>query len=172
MSELVAVSSPASGREMVERYRSARTTFFPRRPVARPRIPPPEPIVPTIVYAFPIEIARPARLDLIEEARQIAALAGKRVRVLEITRACAEHFNIHLRDLLSHRRSRWIVRPRQIVMYLSKEMTTRSLPEIGRLMHGRDHTTVLHGYRKIASLIEAGDPIAADVEAIRARLLA
>ena len=60
-----------------------------------------------------------------------------------------KHFGVNRGDLLSSRRNRSIVRPRQIGMYLAKSLTARSLPEIGRRFGGRDHTTVLHAIRKI-----------------------
>ena len=170
MSQMVAVSSPASGREMLERAAMLRRSFFPQRFAPRP--PRRVRIEPVIVYAAPVEISSPPAIDLAREAREIAALIGKRVRVIDIICAAAEHFDLRKIDLLASRRTRRISRPRQIVMFLSKEMTTRSLPEIGRLLGGKDHTTILHGWRKVASLIAAGDPIASDVEAIRARLLA
>lgn len=73
----------------------------------------------------------------------------KRVRVEDIQRIVARHFNVPRSDLLSNRRTRTIVRPRQVAMYLAKVLTPRSLPEIGRRFGGRDHTTVLHAVRKI-----------------------
>jgi len=91
--------------------------------------------------------------------------------VASIIAAVCSHFWITRKELLSARRTRTIVRPRQVAMFLAKEMTPRSLPEIGRRFGNRDHTTVLHACRKIASLIAADDPLAADVEAIRKVLL-
>ena len=73
----------------------------------------------------------------------------KRVRVEDIQRIVARHFNVPRSDLLSNRRTRTIVRPRQVAMYLAKTLTPRSLPEIGSRFGGRDHTTVLHAVRKI-----------------------
>lgn len=73
----------------------------------------------------------------------------RRVRVEDIQRIVARHFNVPRSDLLSNRRTRTIVRPRQVAMYLAKTLTPRSLPEIGRRFGGRDHTTVLHAVRKI-----------------------
>jgi chromosomal replication initiator protein len=73
----------------------------------------------------------------------------KRVRVEDIQRIVSRHFNVPRSDLLSNRRTRTIVRPRQVAMYLAKTLTPRSLPEIGRRFGGRDHTTVLHAVRKI-----------------------
>ncbi|MDC9701605.1 MAG: chromosomal replication initiator protein DnaA [Alphaproteobacteria bacterium] len=76
----------------------------------------------------------------------------KRVRIEQIQRVVAKHFNISRQELISSRRSRAIVYPRQICMYLAKTMTDRSLPEIGRRFGGRDHTTVLHAIRKIENM--------------------
>ena len=67
-------------------------------------------------------------------------------------------------DMLSARRSRAVARPRQIAMYLSKQLTTRSLPEIGRKFGGRDHTTVIHAVRKVESLRESDPSIEEDVD--------
>jgi chromosomal replication initiator protein len=83
----------------------------------------------------------------------IRAREPKRVRVEEILKLVSAHFNVTRADLLSARRTASVVRPRQIAMYLSKTLTLRSLPEIGRRFGGRDHTTVLHAVRKIEGLI-------------------
>lgn len=73
----------------------------------------------------------------------------KRIRIEDILKFVSRHYNVTRTDILSARRTRTIVRPRQIAMYLAKTMTPRSLPEIGRRFGGRDHTTVLHAVRKI-----------------------
>ena len=72
--------------------------------------------------------------------------------VEEIQKKVAEYFNIKFNDMVSVRRSRVVARPRQIAMYLSKSCTEKSLPEIGRLFGGRDHTTVIHAVKKIEEL--------------------
>ncbi|MBN9033185.1 MAG: chromosomal replication initiator protein DnaA [Rhizobiales bacterium] len=87
----------------------------------------------------------------------LAHLVGsepKRVRIEDIQRVVARHYNVSRQELVSNRRTRVIVKPRQIAMYLSKTLTPRSFPEIGRRFGGRDHTTVLHAVRKIEDLIE------------------
>jgi chromosomal replication initiator protein len=94
-----------------------------------------------------LESAETAIRDLIR------AREPKRVRVEEILKLVSAHFNVTRADLLSSRRTASVVRPRQIAMYLSKTLTLRSLPEIGRRFGGRDHTTVLHAVRKIEGLI-------------------
>ena len=88
-----------------------------------------------------------------------------------ILSAVATYYGVATFELLSHRRSAQIVKPRHIAMYLCKELTGRSLPFIGQRMSGRDHTTIMHGVRKIARLVEAGDPeITSDVWELRRRL--
>ena len=94
----------------------------------------------------------------------------KRVRIEEIQRIVARHYNVSRSDLLSSRRTANVVRPRQIAMYLAKTLTLRSLPEIGRRFGGRDHTTVLHAVRKIESLIGMDNALAAEIEALKNQL--
>lgn len=111
----------------------------------------------------------------VDEVRAVlgAALRGgpeRRITVDEIQKTVAEHFNMKQVDLLSERRTRSVARPRQIAMYLCKQHTTRSYPDIGRRFGGRDHTTVLHGVRKIDELIAKDDQIARDVEALTRKL--
>ncbi len=77
----------------------------------------------------------------------------------DVLRTISGHFNVTKQDILSSRRHKTIVYPRQIGMYLAKVLTTRSLPEIGRKFGGRDHTTVLHAVRKIEKLIETNPSI-------------
>jgi chromosomal replication initiator protein len=77
----------------------------------------------------------------------------RRVTIDEIQRRVAEHFNIKLAEMTSSRRARMVARPRQVAMYLAKQLTSRSLPEIGRKFGGRDHTTVIHATSKIARMI-------------------
>ena len=102
-----------------------------------------------------------------------SALRGgpeRRITVDEIQKTVAEHFNMKQADLLSERRTRAVARPRQIAMWLCKQHTTRSYPDIGRRFGGRDHTTVLHGVRKIEELMPQDDQIARDVEALTRKL--
>ncbi|MDB5452601.1 MAG: chromosomal replication initiator protein DnaA [Caulobacteraceae bacterium] len=94
----------------------------------------------------------------------------RRVTIDEIQKATAEHFALKQADLISERRNRAIARPRQAAMWLAKQLTTRSLPDIGRRFGGRDHTTVLHAVRRIEEL-KAGDPqLARDLEALVRKL--
>ncbi|TYR29762.1 chromosomal replication initiator protein DnaA [Mesorhizobium microcysteis] len=95
----------------------------------------------------------------------------KRVRIEDIQRIVARHYNVSKTELLSNRRTRTIVKPRQVAMYLAKVMTPRSLPEIGRRFGGRDHTTVLHAVRKIEGLSGADNTMAQEIELLK-RLIA
>jgi chromosomal replication initiator protein len=88
----------------------------------------------------------------------------RRLTMEEIQKRVAEHFKIRVSDMSSARRSRVVARPRQVAMYLSKQLTSRSLPEIGRAFGGRDHTTVMHAVRKIEELVKLDSAFAEDVE--------
>jgi len=94
----------------------------------------------------------------------------RRVTIEEIQKRVAEHFNIRLTDMYSARRARAVARPRQVAMYLSKQLTARSLPEIGRKFGGRDHTTVMHAVKKVEELRQTDAGFAEDVDLLR-RLL-
>ncbi len=94
----------------------------------------------------------------------------RRITIEEIQKCVAEHFNIRLADMHSARRSRAVARPRQVAMYLCKQLTARSLPEIGRKFGGRDHTTVMHAVRKVDELLESDSAMAEDVELLRRML--
>ncbi|WP_455478809.1 chromosomal replication initiator protein DnaA [Bartonella sp. B10] len=91
----------------------------------------------------------------------------KRIRIEEIQRAVARHYNVSKQDLLSNRRTRTVVKPRQVAMYLAKILTPRSLPEIGRRFGGRDHTTVLHAVRKIEDLVCDDQTLAKELELLK-----
>jgi len=99
---------------------------------------------------------RPINLDFAKEAlRDLLALQARLVSIENIQKTVADYFKIRVTDLLSKRRSRSIARPRQFAMALAKELTNHSLPEIGDAFGGRDHTTVLHGCRRIVALRES-----------------
>ena len=92
-------------------------------------------------------------IDLIRESlKDLLALQDKLVTIHNIQRVVADQYKLKISDLLSKRRSRSIARPRQVAMYLAKELTNHSLPEIGDAFGGRDHTTVLHACRKVREL--------------------
>jgi chromosomal replication initiator protein len=94
----------------------------------------------------------------------------KRVTVDDIQKATAEHFGLKQADLISERRNRAIARPRQAAMWLAKQLTTRSLPDIGRRFGGRDHTTVLHAVRRIDELRAADAQLSRDLETLTRKL--
>ncbi len=94
----------------------------------------------------------------------------KRVTVDDIQKATAEHFGMKQADLISERRNRAIARPRQAAMWLAKQLTTRSLPDIGRRFGGRDHTTVLHAVRRIDELRAADAQLSRDLETLTRKL--
>lgn len=105
----------------------------------------------------------PITLDLAKDAlRDLIALQNRTVTIENIQKTVAEYYKIRSSDLLSSRRSRSITRPRQLAMALSKELTNHSLPEIGEAFGGRDHTTILHGCRKIAELRDSDAKISED----------
>ncbi|EDQ35551.1 chromosomal replication initiator protein DnaA [Hoeflea phototrophica DFL-43] len=91
----------------------------------------------------------------------------KRVRIEDIQRVVSRHYNVTRQELVSDRRTRVIVKPRQIAMYLAKTMTPRSFPEIGRRFGGRDHTTVLHAVRKIEELINGDTKLGHEIELLK-----
>ena len=94
----------------------------------------------------------------------------RRISIDEIQRRVAEHYKIRLSDMASPRRARAVARPRQVAMYLAKQLTSRSLPEIGKKFGDRDHTTVMHAVKRVAELMTRDAAFAEDVEVLR-RLL-
>ncbi len=94
----------------------------------------------------------------------------KKVKIEDIQRLVANHYNVSRADILSSRRTATVVRPRQIAMYLSKMLTLRSLPEIGRRFGGRDHTTVLHAVRKIDGLVSRDTSLAGEIDHLKRML--
>jgi len=102
-------------------------------------------------------------IDQVKQAlRDLFAIQERHVSIESIQRTIAEYYKVKISDLLSKRRSRSIARPRQMAMYLAKEHTNHSLPEIGDAFGGRDHTTVMHACRKIAELKESSADVAED----------
>jgi chromosomal replication initiator protein len=94
----------------------------------------------------------------------------RRVTVDDIQKAASEHFGLKQADLISQTRTRAVARPRQAAMWLTKQLTTRSLPDIGRRFGGRDHTTVLHAVRRIEALRAADPQLARDLEVLVRKL--
>jgi len=114
---------------------------------------------------------RPMTVAMCQEVLQDLLRAGeRRVSIDEIQRAVVEHFGLKMSDMASPRRARAVARPRQIAMYLCKQLTTRSLPEIGRKFGGRDHTTVMHAVRTIERLRQEDPQVREDVETLLRRL--
>lgn len=117
------------------------------------------------LYAFASLVGRVIDLDLVQEClSDILRTSEKRLSIEEIQRKVAEHYNVRLSDMIGPKRVRTIARPRQVAMYLCKQLTSRSLPEIGRRFGGRDHTTIMHGIRKIDELMIADNQMADDVK--------
>ncbi len=105
-----------------------------------------------------------------EVLHDILRAHDRRVTIDEIQRKVAEHYNIRLTDMSSARRARSVARPRQVAMFLAKQLTGRSLPEIGRKFGNRDHTTVIHAVGRVGELMERDASFAEDVELLRRML--
>ncbi|MBS0471125.1 MAG: chromosomal replication initiator protein DnaA [Proteobacteria bacterium] len=101
---------------------------------------------------------KPVTLETIEDVVGLRSAPGAKTSIEDIQRKTAEFYKLDVRDFHSPQRARRVARPRQVAMYLSRKLTTRSLPEIGRRFGGRDHTTVLHACRRIEALCEE-DPL-------------
>ena len=114
--------------------------------------------------AMTVESAEAAIRDLVRTREP------RKVKIEDIQKLVATHFNVSRADILSSRRSASVVKPRQIAMYLAKVLTLRSLPEIGRRFGGRDHTTVLHAVRKIEGAVNADATLKDDVELLKRML--
>ncbi|TAN76308.1 MAG: chromosomal replication initiator protein DnaA [Magnetospirillum sp.] len=116
-------------------------------------------------------VGRAITLETTQEVLQdLLRASDRRITIEEIQKKVAEHFTIKLAEMSSARRSRQVARPRQIAMYLAKQLTSRSLPEIGRKFGGRDHTTVMHAVKKVEELKDSDQNFAEDVELLRRML--
>ena len=125
----------------------------------------------TRLIAHATLVGRPVTLESGQELlKDLLRANDRRVTIEEIQRRVAEHFNIKLADMQSPRRARQVARPRQIAMYLAKQLTTRSLPEIGRKFGGRDHTTVMHAVKKVEELSAGDMSFAEDVDLLKRML--
>lgn len=125
----------------------------------------------TRLFAFASLVGREITLDLAQDClADILRSSDRKLTIEEIQRKVAEHYNIRLSDMIGPKRLRTIARPRQVAMYLAKQLTPRSLPEIGRRFGGRDHTTIMHGVRKIEELMATDSQLADDLQLLR-RLL-
>ena len=123
------------------------------------------------LIAYASLVGRDITLETAQEVlHDLLRANDRRITIEEIQKRVAEHYNIKLSEMHSARRSRAIARPRQVAMYLAKQLTTRSLPEIGRKFGGRDHTTVMHAVKKIDELRSSDSGFAEDVELLRRML--
>ena len=123
------------------------------------------------VVAYASLVGRPITLEMSQDVlRDLLRCNDRKVTIEEIQRRVAEYYNVRLADMLSARRARAVARPRQVAMWLSKQLTTRSLPEIGRKFGGRDHTTVIHAVRKIDELRQADSGMDEDVDLLKRML--
>jgi chromosomal replication initiator protein len=116
-------------------------------------------------------VGREVTLELARDCLgDVLRASDRKVSIEEIQRKVAEHYHIRLADLIGPKRLRSFARPRQVAMYLAKTMTSRSLPDIGRRFGGRDHTTIMHGVKRIEELKVADSQIADDLEMLRRAL--
>lgn len=125
----------------------------------------------TRVIAHSTLVGREITLDTTQEVlRDLLRANDRRVTIDEIQKKVAEYYSIRISDIHSPRRARNVARPRQVAMYLCKQLTSRSLPEIGRKFGGRDHTTVLHAVKKIEELMATEKSMCEDIELLRRTL--
>jgi chromosomal replication initiator protein len=125
----------------------------------------------TRLFAFASLVGREITLDLTQDClSDILRASDRKVTIEEIQRRVGEHYNVRLSDIVGPKRLRTIARPRQIAMYLAKQLTPRSLPEIGRRFGGRDHTTIMHGIRKIEELMATDSQLSDDLQLLRRQL--
>ncbi len=123
------------------------------------------------LFAFASLVGREVDLDLTQDClADVLRASERKITVEEIQRKVSDYYNIRLSDIIGPKRVRSFARPRQVAMYLCKQLTSRSLPEIGRRFGGRDHTTVMHGVRRIEELKQTDGQIAEDVEMLRRAL--
>ena len=125
----------------------------------------------TRLFAFASLVGREITMELAQDClADILRASDRKLTIEEIQRKVAEHYNIRLSDMIGPKRLRNIARPRQVAMYLAKQLTPRSLPEIGRRFGGRDHTTIMHGVRKIEELMAMDSQLNDDLNLLK-RLL-
>jgi chromosomal replication initiator protein len=125
----------------------------------------------TRLFAFASLVGREINLELVQDClSDILRASDRKLTIEEIQRKVAEHYNIRLSDMIGPKRLRVIARPRQVAMYLAKQLTPRSLPEIGRRFGGRDHTTIMHGVRKIEDLMSTDSQLSDDLLRLRRAL--
>ncbi len=114
---------------------------------------------------------RPLTLESTQDVlRDILKAQDRKVTIEEIQKRVAEHYHLRLSEMSSARRARNVARPRQVAMYLAKQLTSRSLPEIGRKFGNRDHTTVMHACSRVTEIMGVDAGFAEDVELLRRML--
>ncbi|MBV1894867.1 MAG: chromosomal replication initiator protein DnaA [Rhodobacteraceae bacterium] len=125
----------------------------------------------TRLFAFASLVGREIDMDLTQDClADVLRASERKITVEEIQRKVSDYYNIRLSDIIGPKRLRTYARPRQVAMYLCKQLTSRSLPEIGRRFGGRDHTTIMYGVRRIEELKTTDGQIAEDVEMLRRTL--
>ncbi|WP_170327774.1 chromosomal replication initiator protein DnaA [Ruegeria arenilitoris] len=125
----------------------------------------------TRLFAFASLVGREIDMELTQDClADVLRASERKITVEEIQRKVSDYYNIRLSDIIGPKRLRSYARPRQVAMYLCKQLTSRSLPEIGRRFGGRDHTTVMHGVKRIEELKTTDGQIAEDVEMLRRAL--
>lgn len=131
------------------------------------------------IDALPVPPRLPDGIVRLSDEEQIDGPTGPHIpdpdqivapSVLRIIGVVSRFYRVSRVSIISARRTKQIILPRQVAMYLARELTVQSLPEIGRRFNGRDHTTVMHAVRKISRLIESNPDVAADVNRLRAEL--
>lgn len=123
------------------------------------------------LYALASLVGRLVTVEMAQDClSDILRQSDRKLTIEEIQRKVSEHYDIRLSDMLGPKRTRSLARPRQIAMWLCKQLTSRSLPEIGRKFGKRDHTTIMHGVRKIDELRQSDSQIADDLELLRRAL--
>jgi chromosomal replication initiator protein len=125
----------------------------------------------TRVLAYSNLVGRPITLETTQEVlRDLLRANDRRITIEDIQKRVAEHYNIRISEMHSARRARAVARPRQVAMYLAKQLTSRSLPEIGRKFGGRDHTTVMHAVKRIDELRQNDSTLSEDIDLLRRML--
>lgn len=125
----------------------------------------------TRLFAFASLVKQTVTLELAQDClADVLRASERKISIEEIQRRVAEHYNIRLSEMIGPKRLRSFARPRQVAMFLCKQMTSRSLPEIGRRFGGRDHTTIMHGVKRIEELRQQDAQIADDLEILRRSL--
>lgn len=124
------------------------------------------------VVAYSSLINKDINADLAAEALKdiIPSSKPKMITIADIQRMVGQHFSVKLEDFKAKKRTKSVAFPRQIAMYLSRELTDSSLPKIGEEFGGRDHTTVIHAHEKISKLLQADDQLVKQLKEIESML--